>query len=86
MFIHSLFPDGSEAVSWPHIGSLRDGEAHRSSVHPEQMIFQSSIDENAGRENGIQSSSRKKAAFKLSFKRNDEHSNPTISQFFYHYT
>ncbi|XP_023772452.1 uncharacterized protein LOC111921104 [Lactuca sativa] len=74
----SFSDDGSEAVSWPHIGSLRDGEAHRSSVHPEQMIFQSSIDENAGRENGIQSSSRKKAAFKLSFKRNDEHSNPTI--------
>ncbi|CAI9265989.1 unnamed protein product [Lactuca saligna] len=71
----SFSDDGSEAVSWPHIGSLRDSEAHRSSVHPEQMAFQSSIDENAGMENGIP---KKKPAFKLSFKRNDEHTNPTI--------
>lgn len=71
-------------------------------MHPEHMVFQSSIDENVGRENGmlypnnlllekknlsfIPSSSRKKLAFKLSFKRNDEHTNPTISEFFYYYT
>ncbi|KAI3779263.1 hypothetical protein L2E82_08901 [Cichorium intybus] len=86
-----------EGVSFPNIGSLRDIDLHRSSVHPEQMAFQSTVDENSGRENGLLDrgiigtdsslekkylissplNTRKKPAYKLSFKRNDGHTNAT---------
>ncbi|KAI3516360.1 hypothetical protein L1887_15275 [Cichorium endivia] len=86
-----------EGISFPNIGSLRDIDVHRSSVHPEQMVFQSTVDENSGRENGsldrgtigsdsslekkyLSSSplnTRKKPAYKLSFKRIDAHTNTT---------
>ncbi|XP_024989824.1 uncharacterized protein LOC112524286 [Cynara cardunculus var. scolymus] len=65
--------DGSEGVSWPNI------EVHRSSVHPEDMAFQSRCDTSFEKRSlsSSPSTTRKKAAHKLSFKWKNGHPNAT---------